>query len=102
MNIKLDNEKSEKHLKAKETDANYKIPKIFVYLPKVVTIIFAIFFFVWGIVAHVYGEKEIGIELPFIIWWLIGAGFCTILYFFLKLTFSSKALYNYLTKNIIK
>ena len=103
MEDKLNTQEENKYSVEKKTDVKeQEIPKFFLYIPKIVTIIFAVFFFVFGIVAHVYGEKVINIELPLVVWWIIGVGFCTIIYFFLKLVFSRKVLQFYLSKRILK
>ena len=103
-------EKAKKPLTDEEIVAsNEKWFKFFVYLPKILVITFACLFFIWSIVdpavfyygGRYYGVMRIGSFFgAMMIWWLIGAAFCGIVWVVTKLAVSYKILHIYYLKNI--
>ena len=75
--------------------------KFFVYVPKIVAIFMAIFFFIFGIV-----DASEGVAFDFdgalIVWWLIGAVVSIMAYVVSKLALSYKILHIYLLKKLVK
>lgn len=95
---------------------NEKWFKFFVYLPKILTIIYGIFFFIWGIIDPIifqieyysysgydilYGSMGVGTFFgAMIVWWLIGVVACVLIYVVTKLALSYSILHIYYLQDI--
>lgn len=92
-------------LTIKETIAdNEKWFNFFVILPKILTIITAILYFIWGFVASFAFTYIFDIDSVFVsivIWWLIGAGASILIYVVTKISCSFFVLHIFYLKSIL-